>query len=182
ADPVPAGMPDARGTTHDVPDTQACRNCHRGGGDFALGLGSLQLDRASFDGWVAEGVLSAETPFAAPPGEGLAAQVLGYFHGNCSHCHNDLHPLGARVALRLNLPVGLTDPAEAPAYVTSIGQAANHSGLEGTDLIVAPGDPAASQLYVRMARRDMLAMPPSGTEVVDETATRDVEAWIRALP
>ncbi|MEM1414353.1 MAG: hypothetical protein AAGH15_05615 [Myxococcota bacterium] len=181
ADPVPEGQADARGTAHDVPGTMDCSRCHLGGADFVLGLGSQQLDRATFDAWTAEGVLPAGTPFAEPPGDAREQRVLGYLHGNCGHCHNDVHPLGSRFGLRLALPVGVTSVAEAPALTTSIDQPAAHSGLAGTDLIVVPGAPEASQLYVRMGLRDSTAMPPVGTELVDDDALDDVEAWIRAL-
>ena len=43
AEAVPEGVPDARGTTHDVPDRKACFTCHRGSADFLLGVSALQL-------------------------------------------------------------------------------------------------------------------------------------------
>lgn len=181
ADPVPDGEMNARGTMHDIPATSDCRNCHRGGGDFVLGLGAMQLDRATFDAWTSLGVLPADAVWAEPPGNDTQRDALGYLHANCGHCHGPLHPLASRRPLRLRLPVSVIDPALAPAWLTSVNAPASHV-IGGTEQIVVPGDPAASQLYVRMGLRDLLAMPPVGTEVVDDPGRAVIAAWITGGP
>ncbi|MCA9610190.1 MAG: hypothetical protein KC619_31555 [Myxococcales bacterium] len=177
ADAVPDGEADVLGTPHDVPSTDDCRNCHRGGRDFVLGLGAMQLERATFDAWMSEGVLPPATSYGAPPGDDVARTALGYLHGNCGHCHNDVHPLARNRALRLFLPVGVVDPWTAPAWVTGANATANHD-IGGATAIIEVGDPAASQLWVRMGLRDDLAMPPLGTEIVDDAARDAIAAWI----
>jgi hypothetical protein len=177
ADPIPEGEMNARGTMHDVPATSDCRNCHRGGGDFVLGLGAMQLDRATFDAWTSRGALPSGTAWAEPPGDDTQRSALGYLHGNCGHCHGPVHPLASRRALRLRLPVGVTDPNLAPAWLTGANAPADHV-IAGTELIVVPGAPSASQLVVRMGLRDELAMPPLGTELVDDPAVAVVSQWI----
>lgn len=179
ADPVPDGEVDVLGTFHDVPAQADCRNCHRGAGDFVIGLGAHQIDRATFDAWIADGVLPAGAPYAEPPGTDVERAALGYLHGNCGHCHNDVHPLSAHRAMRLRLPVGLTDASTAPAWITTAGVMAGHV-IDGAGTIVVPGDPSASQLYVRMMHRDDLAMPPVGTETIDAAALDTIAAWITA--
>ncbi len=175
------GTTDVLGTFHDVPAQADCRTCHRGGGDFVLGVGAYQLDRATFDAWTADGALPAGAPFAEAPGDELSRAALGYLHGNCGHCHGDLHPLAAWRTMRLRLPVGLTSASEAPAWITTVGASPSHV-IDGTSEIVVVGDPAASQLYVRMMHRDELAMPPLGTERVDATALETIAAWITRGP
>lgn len=179
ADAIPDGEEDALGTAHDVPSTMECRGCHRGGADFVLGVGAMQLERAAFDAWIAEGILPPGTVWGEPPGDEVARAALGYLHGNCGHCHNDVHPLADSRTLRLFLPVGVADPWTAPAWDTAANRMAGHH-LEGADQIIAVGDPMASQLWVRMGRRDELSMPPLGTEVVDEPARAAVAAWIES--
>jgi len=174
---VPDGASDARGTMHDVPSTSDCRNCHRGAGDFVLGVGAIQLDRASYDSWTASGLLPAGTAWQEPPGDETQRQALGYLHGNCGHCHSDTHPLAMQRGLRLWLPVDVTDPYLAPAWVTSVNAEASHE-IGGARTIVVAGDPSASQLYLRMGLRDGLGMPPVGTEVVHEDARALIAAWI----
>lgn len=181
ADSVPLGQVDALGTGHDVPDTAACRDCHRGGGDFVLGVGAIQLERSVFDDWVGRGVLPASAPWEEPPGGDVERSALGYLHGNCGHCHSDVHPLATLRTMRLRLPVGTTDPWSAPAWTTTVGQEAGHL-IDGMNTIVVSGDPDASQLYVRMGRRDAYQMPTRGTEVVDPAGHAAIGAWILAAP
>ncbi len=180
-DPVPDGEADVLGTDHDIPSTQDCAFCHRGGRDFVLGPGAFQLAREDFDAWVAAGMLPPDTVYADPPGDDTARAALGYLHGNCGHCHDDVHPIASFRTLRLRLTVGTTSAAEAPAWVTSAGIDANHE-LDGTRVIIQPGDPASSQLYVRMAHRDELAMPPLGTDHVDDAGLAAIGAWITSGP
>ncbi len=181
ADPVPGGEVDALGTAHDIPDTAACRDCHRGGGDFVLGVGAIQLERATFDDWVARGVLPADAPWEEPPGGEVERAALGYLHGNCGHCHGDRHPLAPMRTMRLRLPVGTTDPWAAPAWTTTLGQPAHHL-IDGTDTIVVARDLDESQLFVRIGRRDAYQMPPRGTEQVDPDGLEAIRAWLLAAP
>lgn len=181
ADPVPDGALDVLGTSHDVPSTADCRNCHRGGGDFVLGVGAYQLDRASFDAWVADGALPAAAVYAEVPGDEVQRAALGYLHGNCGHCHGELHPLSMHRTLRLGLPVGLERAEDAPAWSTAVGLEAMHL-IEDTRFVLVPGDPAASQLYARMGVRGDLGMPPTGTEQIDPAGRAAVAAWIVSGP
>lgn len=181
ADPVPGGDVDALGTDHDIPDTSACRDCHRGGGDFVLGVGAIQLDRAVFDDWLDRGVLPSSALWEEPPGDDTERAALGYLHGNCGHCHSDVHPLATMREMRLRLPVGVIDPWTAPAWTTTVDQMAHHL-IDDMNTIVVAGNPDVSQLYIRMGRRDEYQMPTRGTEVVDPDGHAAVRAWILAAP
>lgn len=177
ADAAPEGGTDVLGTEHDVPTQAQCRNCHQGGGDFVLGLGAIQLDRAVFAEWTTDGLLPMGTEPADAPGDAGEQAALGYLHSNCAHCHNDNHPLARQRGLRLWLPVGVADAMDAPAWQTSAGMRAFHE-LAGTDVLVVPGDAEASQLFLRMGVRDETQMPSLGTERVDEAGLAAVRAWI----
>ena len=181
ADAVPEGEVDALGTGHDIPDTAACRDCHRGGGDFVLGVGALQIDRDSFDEWIDQGVLTTGAPWEEPPGTGEERAALGYLHGNCGHCHGDVHPLSTMRSMRLWLPVGTSDPQLAPALTTTTDQEAQHL-IDGSATLLIPGDPDASQLLLRMGRRDVYQMPTRGTEQVDSEGLSVIRAWILNAP
>lgn len=181
ADAAPGGVVDALGTAHDVPDVAGCFNCHRGAADFLLGVSANQLDRASFDAWTRAGVLPDGTRWGEPPGDDAQRAALGYLHGNCGHCHTESHPLAMHRSLRLSLPVGLDDPLEAPAWRTSVEQVAFHD-IGGARQLLVPGDPDASQIYVRMGLRGELGMPPLGTEAIDPDGRAAIERWIRQSP
>ena len=180
ADAVPDGVPNARGTTHDVPDRETCWTCHRGAADGLLGVGALQLaGQPGMDTLAAR--LSAPLPADLnPPGDGATRDALTWLHAQCGSCHNDVHPFSGRRPLRLTLPVGLTDPAEAPARRTGLGLVAGHP-MAGAELVLVPGQPDASQLYVRANQRGRMGMPPVGSEVIDAAGLAALRAWITDL-
>jgi len=184
---TPEGLVDALGTPHDVPDQADCLNCHRGGSGFLLGVSALQLGDVGglLETLVGDGWLSDAPPPAADleaPGTPEIADVLGYLHANCGHCHNDRHPLSFMRSMRLNLPIGVATPEETPTYRTAIGTPADHE-IEGTFINVDPGMPARSQLWVRMGLLDPdLRMPQVGTELPDAIGVPMIEAWILGLP
>ena len=181
ADAAPEGAMNVRGTEHDVPSQAQCMNCHRGGGDFVLGIGALQLERALFREWTAEGILPVGAAPAEVPGDATEQAALGYLHGNCAHCHNENHPVSRTRSLRLRLPVGLADAADAPAWQTSAGIEAFHE-VGGSSVILTPGDARSSQLFLRMEVRSEVQMPPLGTERVDASGLEAVRAWIEGAP
>lgn len=176
ADARPEGLSDAHGTEHDVPDTRACFDCHRGV-DGLIGVSAIQLG----DSDALLDRLSAPVD-GTIPGSPLEQSALGYLHANCGHCHGGPHPLTQLRSLRLRLPVGLGEASEAPVLQTALN-AAMHHAVEGATLGIVPGAPLESQLYVRMQHRgDGWEMPPRGTERVDEEASALIRAWIEALP
>lgn len=183
---APMGVTDAAGTTHDVPSQEQCAQCHNGESDVLIGVSAFQLSRESGGGPLTDlanqGLLSnppaAELPI---PGDGVVEDALGYLHANCGHCHNDTSFVGQKRALRLKLLSTSATPEETPTYLTTIGAKMNHV-LDGTTLAVVPGKPAESQLVFRMSIRNLEAMPPVGTEVVDATGVKTIGDWISGLP
>lgn len=183
ADAVPDGVRNARGTQHDIPETQACFRCHQAAG--LLGVGAIQLGDDNPDDtlamWTDAGLLSdAISESTAVPSQGLEHDVLGYFHGNCGGCHMDGYYLADAYALRLRVQVGTATVQDSPVYQTGMNTPTRHPNT--TSVVIATGDPEASQLYERMATREIIQMPPVGTELVDQDALDDVREWIVSLP
>lgn len=176
---APSGVTNTLGTSHDIPDQAACENCHSGTRDGLIGVGAIQLS-----GRLAE--LSTKGIFDKPPaaeypvpGTGNVQEVLGYLHGNCGYCHSDVGRWSAVRPMRLHVPVGLTDATKSPLYLTAINQPMAHADLGAVGVL--PKSPDQSQLFVRITRRNLLSMPPVGTEVVDDAAVAKIKAWIESL-
>ena len=190
--------PTQNGRAHDVPSHADCRLCHENGRTPVLGFSALQLssDRdpnaphtrapepgsADLAGAVARGLVRnlperfLATPPRVPARSADERAALGWLHGNCSSCHNAQGPL-QRLGLRLDVPLAGA-PATAPAIATACNQAPTFRHPQ-TPLRLAPGDPAASLLWRRVAADDaVLQMPPFGRQLVDETARALLARWI----
>lgn len=181
----PLGAKDVLGTGHDVPSQEDCTQCHGGAGDVLVGVSAIQLSTEGGTGFITELSLAGKlsNPPAAEfpvPGDGIVEQTIGYLHGNCGQCHNDQHFLASTRQLRLKLTVDALTPETTPLYTTAPGALTDHV-IDGTTIVVVPGKPLESQLFVRMNRRDLLAMPPLGSEIVDDPAVAAVEQWITSL-
>jgi hypothetical protein len=184
----PEGLEDASGTDHDLPDDDGCNTCHSGAADVLLGISALQLDHAG-DG-VTLGSLTDAGRLSAPisdppdlPGDADAQAALGYLHANCGNCHG---PRNTLLPVRFWLTLdALGTVAETPAYVTGVDVGSVKTRpLENTRavVIIAPGDPDGSLVWVRTQRRspEVGTMPPIGSERLDPAA--DVLAdWITSL-
>lgn len=182
ADPVPAGVEDASGTNHDIPNTSQCSQCHAS--DGLIGVNAIQLGEDSPTGTLETlstgGYLSATIEQStAVPGDGTVREALGYLHGNCGNCHGDHYMLADNYELRLRVAVGTSSPEETATYLTSINVPTKHE--TSTTVAIVPGDPEASQVYERMGLRSVLSMPPIGTEDVDLEAHQTIYDWILGL-
>jgi cytochrome c553 len=191
---VPDGQLDAKGTTHDVPDEDACRRCHgsheKGGGrpSRALGLSALQLSHANagltLDGLDAEGLLSV--PPAASyivPGNDIERAALGYLHANCGHCHNATADAVPQVDMDLWLRIDQLTVDTTSAYATTVGQPNTIFNDQNVSARIEPGNPQSSAVWYRMNQRGNSAqMPPLASELSDVTGAGAVSAWIASLP
>ena len=196
AELAPDGLDDAGGTVHDVPSQKQCQACHNGERGRILGFSAFQLARAATGGeeWTL-GELTrtqrlSDPPASdadyAPPGDATTAAAFGYLHANCGHCHNESGTAWPDTQLVLRLDLGETEgPAEATGmYRTLVGKKLQYYRDPELDYRVVPGEPDASALVVRMARRggDQQQMPPLGTEVPDAHGLELVRNWIAHLP
>lgn len=197
AEARPDGVFDASGTEHDIPSENQCINCHDKMPDVALGFSALQL---SHDG---EGVTLQDLidddrlsdPPAAPftiPGTDTERAALGYLHANCGNCHQPRSFVANMVDMYLWLPTDeLDDVANTPTVLTTVGKRAAQSyfpGGEGAggessfDTRIVAGEPQNSIVYLRMTTRETgQAMPPVGSELVDDEGTQAIEQWISEL-
>jgi len=178
ANAVPDGVQDASGSTHDIPSTATCKECHNAQPMAALGFSALQLSNTgpglTLDALAASGRLTA--PPTGPltiPGDPTSVKALGYLHGNCGSCHNDRAPHNFGV------------PETKVVFWQSAGQL---SSLEQTTTYVnlvtnTQGDLTRLQHgLTRMKQREpFVQMPPLGTEVVDTEGVSLIEAWLSQL-
>jgi hypothetical protein len=189
---VPDGRVAVHGTSHDVPDTVACRSCHGGASDGVIGFSAIQLDHdlgdVTLSTLVADGLLTqAPSGKLGVPGNDVERAALGYLHVNCGPCHND-RVVKPAIPLRLELATGsLASVADTPIFRTAIGAPSRvPQPLDETTAttVIVPGDPASSLLHLRMIRREPQKgqMPPLATKLVDQAGSDAVAAWIRSLP
>ncbi len=159
---------------HQVPSEAECSACHDSSPKDLLGLSGLQQQPGE------QGALP-DSAFLAPPtspsralrGDDVESRVLGYFVGNCAHCHNDWHGPNSEFSLLPDV-----------AFDNLIG--VESQGSASTDGIrVIPGDPANSLLFQALdsvqGKRRAKPMPPLGVQVEDEAGITLIEEWIEHL-
>lgn len=188
AEAVPDGVPDAKGTLHDIPSVSDCQFCHGNMKDSLLGVTAIQLSHSlsgvTITDLIAEGRLS--NPPAGPftiPGDSTAEAALGYLHANCGTCHNPESAVYYTTPLRLWESTSALDSVETTtAYLTAVGQ---HNNALPQYHIIEPGYPDLSEMILRMSARGIgypSQMPPVATEIVDTAGVAKVRAWIESLP
>ncbi|WP_144289799.1 hypothetical protein [Ideonella sp. A 288] len=197
-----AGAPGGR---HAVPARGDCLACHGDAPVPVLGVTALQLspDRdplaahaeplrdgdVDLRGLAARGWLRGLPPGLLRQPPRIAADspaeraAVGYLHGNCGHCH---HRAGTQVPLPLTLAQSVVDPKGSAAAVrASTVDAPSRYALQGGAAgapIVAPGQPVASVLSIRMqSRQPLVQMPPLGTLAPDPEGLALVHRWIVQL-
>jgi hypothetical protein len=193
-------VPSAPGARYSIPSQDDCRACHEGAPVPVLGFSALQLSPER-DGQAphaddahagtdlrtlaARGLL-AHLPkdlLARPPRIAAAnpteRAALGYLHANCGHCHNDDGPLAV---LEMSLAQRVGAKESAGSVLRSIVAVPGQFRLTGGNVRVAPGEPDASVLALRMRSRDPSSqMPPLGTTEVDLEAMALISRWIESL-
>lgn len=199
---VVRGREDVLGTGHDIPEQDACSECHSGGAnqheaaipahellDLALGFGAIQLSHedsaTTLRSLVAAGRLSHDIEEAVVPGHDVARHALGYLHANCGPCHGGPAP---RKDMDLVVPVGVRTVEDTPTFLQTVGVPTDRdsraTGIQDMPAVrIAPGDAAGSAIVWRMGRRgdDDAPMPPLATKVVHQAGVEDVAAWIDSL-
>jgi hypothetical protein len=114
----------------------------------------------------------SEPPAALPAYGPLTTSVLGYFAGNCVHCHNGTN--GAASSFDLRPDVALSNVIDQPT-----ASSATADGIR-----VFPGKPADSILYLGVkggTELEVKDMPPLGVALRDEGAVQLLNDWITAL-
>ncbi|MEZ4373948.1 MAG: hypothetical protein R3B07_24210 [Polyangiaceae bacterium] len=186
--PVPDGVMNASETAHDIPSVNQCHQCHNNLPDRSLGFTQIQLSHQG-PGLTLQGLVDAgrltNPPSALPvvPGDATAQAALGYLHANCGMCHNPKSTVFFRVDMELwlqNASLGSVETTRT--YLTTVDVAPLEGIPQGATARIAPKDPTHSAVFGRMKSRELsVAMPPLGTEDVDDSGAAAVEAWINAL-
>lgn len=197
ADAIPNGLSNASGTEHDVPNIDACTQCHGGRLDNVLGFSAIQLSHAPINEadaneWTLQRLVDADLLTVPPdrafevPGTEIERNFFGYVHGNCSHCHNPDGSGTEKTGLDLGLKVSeLEGPvSNFTSYTDLVDQPIGWEGGERppATLRVVPGSLEDSALYQRFVTKgEVWSMPPLGTEIVDPAGKEVIEAWIESL-
>lgn len=200
---------DAPGGVYAVPGRNDCRACHEASVAPVLGFSALQLSpdrdphalhaepasqhlvdlrslqsRGLLRGLPATAIAQAPRIAAATA---LARSALGYLHGNCGHCHNDVGPLAS---LDMAMLQSVGDPVRSArrTWASLYGQGSRFHSERGDrsepapPQRIAPGRVDDSTVLLRMASpHTMSRMPPIGVSVVDAAGLQLVRQWILSL-
>ncbi len=159
---------------HRIPSRLECRQCHESAASAVLGLSELQLARSGdLDTLAPQLTPAPSAPYASLAERGpLTREVLGYFVGNCVHCHNGSN--GASSSFDLRPEVALPHLIDQPT-----ASSATAAGIR-----VLPGQPEASILYLGLSGTgdaEVKEMPPLGVAIRDQAAVVQLYDWILAL-
>jgi hypothetical protein len=192
----PSGVPNANGTTHDIPSVSQCTNCHVKLTERVLGFGAIQLSHpaAGKDVAIKEisdlGWLTHPAPEGfVVPGTDAQRAALGYLHGNCGGCHNQAQNIpNPDSPLILRLLVGQTTYASTDTVKTTVGipVVSTRAEITGKNRI-EPQSPDTSAILIRMKARNVpgpsgLQMPPLGTEIPDtDGGVEYVTDWVNSI-
>lgn len=188
---------DERIISWSVPAPTDCLTCHHLGNGYVLGLTARQLDhpfaydedtgeRSQLIAWNEAGMFSKSGLKLVPlekkqlrplgslahPDDAtlpLAARARSYLEANCAFCHG---PAGALFDVRREAPLR-----------PLLGRPVRHDfGHEGA-VLIAPGEPDRSLLYLRLVSEDPTAqMPPVGRTHHDPDGAALIRDWIAQMP
>jgi hypothetical protein len=193
--------PLGEGRSHTIPGVTDCTVCHEGGPAQVLGFAALQLSPlrdvnalhaeqgsghgVDLDDLTERGLL-AGLDSRSPPVPMIATAsateraLLGYFHGNCGHCHNSRASL-ANLGLFLKVELLSGQDAVESTVAQPVRKHAPQQSA-GAVLRIDPGHPERSAMLERLSSRSpALQMPPLGTELVDADAAALLRKWILEL-
>lgn len=159
---------------HVIPSRLECRQCHESSTSEVLGINELQLAKSGALTEAAPRITPMPSePFRTLPEHGpLTTAVLGYFVGNCVHCHNGTN--GAASSFDLRPDVALANVIDQPT-----ASSATADGIR-----VVPGSPEQSILYLGLRagpELEVKEMPPLGVAARDTSAIQLLGDWITAL-
>lgn len=176
------------------PDEAECLRCHTAVAGVALGPETAQMNRDFTypqTGRTANQLVTydAVSMFAAPlAGDpatlpaladpmaetaDLEARARAYLHTNCAQCHQPGGPTPVNLDLRYTTALANTNACDVAPTSDDLGI--------NMARIIAPGDASRSVLVARMGLRDVNAMPPIGSTVVDAAGMTLVTDWINSL-
>jgi glucose/arabinose dehydrogenase/mono/diheme cytochrome c family protein len=178
------------------PSRAECATCHTHLNMFTPGLHLAQLNRtidyAALGGgklnqidafkklkFVPGGTAVPKKNFIMPRADDTTASIedraRAYLHTNCGHCHREAG-IGGRAEFQLLnwMKMDLVNATDVKPLV----------GLPGSSektRLIAPGDPAHSDIYRRIATDQPGRMPLFGTTRVDKEGAQLIHDWIKSL-
>ncbi len=188
----PAATSDSTQIPWRVVSRTECMVCHSRAAGFVLGVRTEQLNcpednltparnqlrRLEEEGLFGSRLTDAPDSLArlAAPDDAAAnldARARSYLDANCAHCHVGAGGGNALITLKHGTPLEETK---------LVGSRPLHADFNVPGaMLVAPGDPERSVLYLRVSRRGVGQMPPLATQLVDRQAARLLHDWIAHL-
>jgi uncharacterized repeat protein (TIGR03806 family) len=191
---VVGGKEAPKGLANDwiFPSESECLTCHTAAAGRSLGIETAQLNGTfaypppgrSANQLVTHSGIGTITPaisqdpatlpaLADPFGSGpVGDRARAYLHTNCSQCHRPNGGTPVNLDFRFTTPLSQTNACNAtPTNALGIPNA----------LIIAPGEAGRSTVPARMNRRDGDAMPPLGSNTVDQAGVTLITDWINGL-
>ena len=176
------------------PSRSECINCHTAVAGRTLGPETAQLNRKQL--WpstgrtaniltTADAVGLLATPLGGQPSNhavlstpsdssaetGLRARA--WLHTNCAQCHQPGGPTTVDIDLRYSTSL-------ASMNICDTTPNAGNLGIDDARLLL-PGESARSILAARIKRRDAAAMPPLGSNLIDQQGAQLIDDWINGL-
>ncbi len=106
----------------------------------------------------------------------LGDRARGYLHVNCANCHRPAGPTFTPLDLRFQTPLGNAGICDQLPTIDDLAAL-----IPSDPRLLAPGSPARSVLWQRLATTDgSIRMPPIGRSLADPDATAMIAAWITA--
>ena len=179
---------EGKSATWHFPSRSQCKTCHNPGAGLVLGFHTGQLNRAyDYDGvWAnqlyalqqlgaAQQIPADPVAWPEPSDESAAVdrRARAALQTNCGTCHTGAGP--ATTPLDLRYETSLADAAAC-----QVTPEKGDLGVEGA-VILAPGEPDKSTLWLRMQRLGDDRMPSLGSFVIDQATVNLVEGWISGL-
>jgi uncharacterized repeat protein (TIGR03806 family) len=191
---VVGGKEAPKGLTNDwiFPSESECLICHTAAAGRSLGIETAQLNSnftypatgRSANQLLTHSGIGTITPAISqdpatlpalldPFGSGqLTDRARAYLHTNCSQCHRPNGGTPVNLDFRFTTPLSQTNACDAtPIDALGIPNAR----------VIAPGEAGRSTVPARMNRRDGEAMPPLGSNTVDDAGVTLITNWINGL-
>ncbi|HEY0710479.1 MAG TPA: hypothetical protein VGG33_26985, partial [Polyangia bacterium] len=131
--------------------------------------------------WAAIGLFDGELParwarIVAPENAALAIddRARAYLHANCANCHRPGVGNSGTSDLRVTTPLPATKACDEPPVKGTLGHGV---GVR----LLAPGNPDASMVLLRMRALDSTRMPTVASLLVDDAGVGLLSAWISGL-
>ena len=169
------------------PSRQDCEVCHTKGAGYVLGVHTAQLHAGAEQNQLhilaQQGLFAEELPAdlsSLPrlpnpfdPSVSLDQRARSYLHVNCAPCHRPESVGRTIIDLRYDTPLAETNTVGAFPTLGDLGE------LEA--LIITPGAPQHSTLYLRMLTLGTFRMPPLASSIIDERGADLIAEWVASL-